>query len=168
MTSNHVAAEAGVGIASLYEYFPNKQAVVAAVITSTVEEILEELSASLGDALSQAPELGLSTWISAMFSALDRRRTLTARLLREVPFLHDVPAMQSLPQKLVQLASRGQALGGGPAPVERTALSYLLPVMVSSAVVESVVRPPSGIPRSELEQALIGVLRPLLSSSLPP
>jgi AcrR family transcriptional regulator len=166
LTSNHIAAEAGVGIASFYEYFPNKQAVVAAVVTSTVEEVLGALEASLGKALAQTPEAGLGTWVSAMFSALDERRALATRLLREVPFLYDVPAMQALPRKLVRLATRGQALGGNPAPLERgNALSYLLPVMVSSAVVESVVRPPRGIPRSELEQTLVNMLKPLLAAS---
>jgi len=160
LTTNKVAAEAGVAIASVYEYFPNKQSIVAAVVTSNIEGLLAEIESALEVALIQSPESGVASWISAMFAALDRRRAITAVLLREVPFLHEIPAMRELRRRLLELAARG------PRPTRitekrLTALTYLLPVMVSSAVVESVIRPPRGIARSEIESALIDVLRPL-------
>jgi AcrR family transcriptional regulator len=36
LTTNHVARKAGVGIDSVYEYFPSKHALVAAVVEQTV------------------------------------------------------------------------------------------------------------------------------------
>jgi hypothetical protein len=100
-----------------------------------------------------------------MFAALEARRTLTGALLREVPFLHEVPAMRSLRRRFFELATRGQALGLTRARAgQDAALTYLLPLMVSSAVVESVVRPPRGVPRREIETALVDVLRPFMAS----
>jgi AcrR family transcriptional regulator len=163
LTTNRVAEVAGIGIASLYEYFPNKHSVVAAVIASTMEDVLVDIEAALDRAVTETPEAGLTTWISAMFLALDKRRALAATLLREVPFLHDVPAMRQLPKRLLGLASRGHVLAPSLAHRKRIdALLYLLPLMVSSAVVESVIRPPKRIARQDIETALVDVLRPFL------
>jgi AcrR family transcriptional regulator len=169
LTTNHVAAEAGVGIASLYEYFPNKQSIVAAVVTSTVEGLLADIEAALERALSEPPQSGLATWISAMFSAMDKRRALAKTLLREVPFLYDVPAVRAVRRRLLGLAARGQALRPKRAhsPKRLEALTYVLPLMVSSAVVESVIRPPKGLARRDVEGALIEVLRPLFEPDGP-
>lgn len=163
LTTNHVAAEAGVGIASLYEYFPNKQSIVAAVVTATVESVLGDIEAALERALSEPPESGLATWIAAMFDALDERRALAKTLLREVPFLYDIPTVRAVRRRLLGLAARGHALHPAKAlsPKRVEALTYVLPLMVSSAVVESVIRPPKGIARRDIENALIDVLRPL-------
>jgi AcrR family transcriptional regulator len=163
LTTNHVAAEAGVGIASLYEYFPNKQSIVAAVVTSTVEGVLTDIETALEQALTEPPEAGLATWISAMFAAMDKRRALAKTLLREVPFLYDIPAVRAVRRRLLGLAARGHALRPARAlsPKRVEALTYVLPLMVSSAVVESVIRPPKSIARSDIENALIEVLRPL-------
>src|SRR6187551_2421692 len=55
LTTNSVAELAGIGIASLYEYFPNKQAVVAAVVTATVDDIFAEIEAALELAIAEGP-----------------------------------------------------------------------------------------------------------------
>jgi AcrR family transcriptional regulator len=163
LTTNHVAAEAGVGIASLYEYFPNKQSIVAAVVTSTVESVLGDIEAALEHALSGPAESGLATWISAMFDAMDGQRALAKTLLREVPFLYDIPTVRAVRRRLLGLAARGHALRPSRALSQKRleALTYVLPLMVSSAVIESVIRPPKGIARRDIENALIEVLRPL-------
>ena len=47
LTTNHVADEAGVGIASVYEFFPSKHALVAAVVEHMVEGVLADLKHGL-------------------------------------------------------------------------------------------------------------------------
>jgi AcrR family transcriptional regulator len=163
LTTNGVAEVAGVGVASLYEYFPNKHAVVAAVVTATVEEVFAEIEAALELALQNGEDTGLSLWIGAMFDAIHKRRALATALVREVPFLYDVPAMRAVRRKLLGLTSRGQGLRPRAASVKHLdAVLYLLPLMVSSAVVESAIRPPRGIARKDIEAALIDVLKPFL------
>src|SRR3569623_1610952 len=65
LTTNHVADLAGVGIASLYEYFPNKQALVAEIVRHVLAALLvavlrppamltpEELSAALAEIVNR-------------------------------------------------------------------------------------------------------------------
>ena len=47
MTTNEVAERAGVNIASLYQYFPNKQAILAALMQRHVEDARAALAATL-------------------------------------------------------------------------------------------------------------------------
>jgi AcrR family transcriptional regulator len=48
LTTNHVAEAAGVSIGSLYQYFPNKEAMVGALIERHVDEMNAEVVAELG------------------------------------------------------------------------------------------------------------------------
>jgi AcrR family transcriptional regulator len=165
LTTNHVAKQAGIGIASLYEYFPNKESIVAAVIEETAESVVSELETALLLLIGRhPPDVAIRKWIGVMFEAVEKRRVLLSVLLGEVPFLHQVPAVVELRNKLLQLSARGEALGGTPAAEHREALTYLLPIMVSNAVTEAVLRPPPHLSRERLESALsdfvVGVVTP--------
>ena len=57
LNTNHVAKRAGVSIGSLYQYFPNKQSIVVALISSRRADLLEEMeqagAAAEADGLSE-------------------------------------------------------------------------------------------------------------------
>lgn len=58
VTTNHIAAEAGLSVASLYRFFPNKQAVIYAAYGEWIEELSAEvaaLAARWHPALAAAP-----------------------------------------------------------------------------------------------------------------
>lgn len=162
LSTNRIAVVAGIAVASLYEYFPSKEAVVAAVVSETIDEIVVEIEAALDDALALDREQGLSAWISAMFSAVEKRQRLAVVLVRDVPYLYDVPAVRSLRRKLLGIATRARPLSAKVQSRQVEAVTYLLMQMVSSAVVESVTRPPRGLRRADIEHALNAVLRPFL------
>jgi len=86
-TTNHIAARAGVSIGSLYEYFPSKEALAAALALRHVEAAetrLAALAASLSDC-----ELTLELLVKAMVSAMIELHAENPRLHRvlfeEVP-----------------------------------------------------------------------------------
>src|SRR6476620_4221327 len=56
LTTNHVADLAGVSIGSLYEYFPDKETLVAELARRTIREILIEVGDGLKDAVSLGGE----------------------------------------------------------------------------------------------------------------
>ena len=66
-TTNHVAARAGVSIGSLYEYFPNKDAMVVAVVERELERERSKLLAILEPA---ATERGLAAQLRAFVETL--------------------------------------------------------------------------------------------------
>jgi AcrR family transcriptional regulator len=67
-TTNRVAQAAGVSVGSLYQYFPNKEALVLAVVRRHCDEMVELLAHSALD-LADAPiEVAVRSYISAMLA----------------------------------------------------------------------------------------------------
>lgn len=80
-TTNHIAVRAGVSVGTLYEYFPGKEALVAALVDQHMEEAEERLVA-LGALLSREA-LGLEALVTTIV-------TLMLELHAEAPRLHRV------------------------------------------------------------------------------
>lgn len=76
-TTNEIAARAGVSIGSLYQYFPNKDAVTIALIEREVEGMVDEVIAALG---MTPPEQALREVFKTAVRNQNRRPRL-ARLL---------------------------------------------------------------------------------------
>ena len=78
-TTNEVAAAAGVSIGSLYQYFPNKEALVAALMMQHVEE----MSAAILSELTRVAQLPMAQAVRAVIE-------LTVRAHAIDPELHQV------------------------------------------------------------------------------
>ncbi|MCY1071019.1 TetR/AcrR family transcriptional regulator [Nannocystis sp. RBIL2] len=143
LTTNHVADLAGVGIASLYEYFPNKQSLVAEVVRHVLDELVADLRAHV--TLVDSPhEDAMRAWITAIFTAVHKRRSIVTVLVREVPFLWEIPAVEQARELLLEIAFASRELR---ARAVKTAMVpdatiYLLATMTGAAVLEAVLRPP--------------------------
>jgi len=89
-STNRIAATAGVSVGSLYQYFPNKEALVAALVARHNREML----ALLRDALKEVASLDLATAIAKLVrAAVDAHRVDPA--LHRV-FDEQVPRMGQL------------------------------------------------------------------------
>lgn len=86
-STNLIAAEAGVSVGSLYQYFPNKEALIVAVHERHVEQIGQVMDAILGGCRTGA----LPDYIAAMVRAALAAHLVDPRLHRvleyEVPFV---------------------------------------------------------------------------------
>ncbi|MBL6615490.1 MAG: TetR family transcriptional regulator [Reyranella sp.] len=82
-STNRIAAKAGVSVGSLYQYFPNKEALVAALVARHNREMLQLIR----DALKKVASLDLATAMREMVKA-----TLDAHLVD--PALHRIFADQ--------------------------------------------------------------------------
>lgn len=65
LNTNHVARRAGVSIGSLYQYYPNKQSIIVALISTRRAALLDEME----QAAKAAEEAGLDEIIRAMVAA---------------------------------------------------------------------------------------------------
>jgi AcrR family transcriptional regulator len=163
LTTNHVAERAGVAIASLYEYFPNKQSLVAEVVRHTLDAILADLRESVGvlvQAGARAPAESVRGWLAAMFDAVRARRRLVGVLMREVAFLWDIPAVERARGQLFELArssraARAAALGLRPLP---DATIYLLTTMTAAAILEAAIHPPAHLTAEQLIDSLADIV----------
>jgi AcrR family transcriptional regulator len=68
----------------VYEFFPGKHALVAAVVEHMVESVLADLKQGLEQAFARGED-PIAEWISAMFAAVAKRKRLYSVLVQEVP-----------------------------------------------------------------------------------
>jgi AcrR family transcriptional regulator len=165
LTTNHVAETAGVAIGSLYEYFGTKEVLVAEVVRRTVREIALEVAGSFRQALEAGMEGSLAPLVSALFSAIEVRGKLVRVLWTEVPFLWQVEEIRGMPGLMLAIAREGISDATSPWLLEDPeAATYLLSVMVRSAIVESVVLRPEHLDLAQLQRSLIQLLGEILLS----
>jgi AcrR family transcriptional regulator len=85
LTTNAVAAAAGVSIGSLYQYFPNKEALVGALI----ERHAEEMHHAVGKELARVAALPIAQAVRAMIELTIRAHSVDPELHRVM--LEQVP-----------------------------------------------------------------------------
>ena len=160
LTTNHVADLAGVGIASLYEYFPNKHALTAEIVRHVLDGLLADLGASTQLITSAPPEDAMTAWLGAMYAAVAKRRAVVRVIVQEVPFLWAIPAVDQARTLLLALARSTRDLDARArrAPPLSDATLYLLATMTGAAVLEAVLRPPAAHAPDELIAALAEII----------
>ncbi|MBA3394333.1 MAG: TetR family transcriptional regulator [Deltaproteobacteria bacterium] len=78
LTTNSVAEAAGVSIGSLYQYFPNKEALVAALI----EQHVEQMNAAILDELTRVAALPMAEAVRAVIELTIRAHSIEPELHR--------------------------------------------------------------------------------------
>jgi len=68
-STNRIAEVAGVSVGSLYQYFPSKEALVAAVIERHQQEIMQVVRGELAEVANQPIEQGVRTLVAAAVKA---------------------------------------------------------------------------------------------------
>ncbi len=165
VTTNRVAEVAGVSIGSLYEYFPNKQSIVAAALGRSLREITDEVSSGMRTALAlpEQPRGGIDYWMRAMTQALEQRSELLRVALREVPFLWEIPEVRDLHEILQHTAQEGRHKSQRVIHFEDPeASTFLLMTMVWSAILQTVLYRPSHLSRERLVRTLVDMVVKLL------
>ena len=151
LTTNHVAQAAGVGIASLYEYFPNKDAIVAQVAERLVQRVMAELSQAVPEVMEQPPQQAMIFWIKTIYAVLSNEVELVRVFHYEVPYTNRLPAVQTILPKLMSFSKHMQQQSGDQA-IEQldTVTGYLIVNLVSSTVIQMLLNPPMGVSQDEL------------------
>ncbi|HEX2561112.1 TetR/AcrR family transcriptional regulator [Phenylobacterium sp.] len=94
-STNRIAAAAGVSVGSLYQYFPSKEAVVAAVIARHNRDLMQVVRDVLEEAASQPLDEGVRKLVAAAIEAHRIDPTLHRVLVEQIPrtgALEDVEA----------------------------------------------------------------------------
>ena len=86
-TTNHIAAAAGVSVGSLYEYFPNKDAILVALVERQLDAMMAQLHAHLEETRRSARDLEgtLQGFVATMLAAHEKEPDLYRISFSEAP-----------------------------------------------------------------------------------
>jgi AcrR family transcriptional regulator len=104
MSTNQIAAEASVNIATLYEYFPSKDAIVVKVAGRMVDRIVEKNREAAALAVLAGPDATVRSWVRSMYAILLDERELVPVFAYEIPYTRQIPAVQTASTKLLEVA----------------------------------------------------------------
>lgn len=104
-TTNHIAERAGVGIGSVYDYFPNREAIATALL----EETASSISADVRSLFSQHLDDDLDSIVPLIFGSIFRwyktHQSVLINLVEEVPELRQSAQALSI-ESLISSTSR--------------------------------------------------------------
>ena len=155
-TTNHIAERAGVGIASLYEYFPGKDAIVAQVAERLVERVLARL-ADGARALQDAPaEDAFRLWIELVYATVEREKQLVAVFSYQIPYTNRLQPIRAISAKLLDFSQQARRRAGGLVRSDLSDASLQLVInLVTSTIMQLLLDPPAGVTARELLDELI-------------
>ena len=142
-TTNHIAERAGVNIASLYEYFPGKDAIVAQVAERMVQRVLQRLGRDSAAILAAPEEDAVRLWIDLIYDTVAREKRLVAVFTYQVPYTNELDPMRRMSSQLLAFSERirrsaGRRVRGDITP----ATMHLVVNLVSTTILQLVLDPP--------------------------
>ena len=106
LTTNRIAERAGVNIASLYQYFPNKEAIVAALVESWLQDVTRLLGEVLVLKVDMPIEESTRLWCQAGLMYFRQRPALLALLLKVQQNPEQWPAVRQLEYRVMEIMRR--------------------------------------------------------------
>jgi AcrR family transcriptional regulator len=159
-STNHIAERAGVSIGSLYQYFPNKEAIMTAVRERHTNEMAEIVESAVSQTAQQSLEAALHELVKACIAAHRIDSNLHQVLHEQVPRLNQSSAeakiLLLLREFLIQRHNEIQAQN-----LELTV--FILERTIESLVHAAVIEYPKFLQENQLEKELTRLLLSFLS-----
>lgn len=165
-TTRLVAEVAGVGIGSVYEYFPNKEALIAAVIEREADRCLSALERELAATFDRPFQEALRAAVGATLRELEARREIMQLLIVEYPHIGKLDALGQLPMRAAELTAHcfGRWIRGG---VDEQATTFrVLANMLMGAYLSQTLLPAGRVSQEEMRDALVDILVRVLEPRL--
>jgi AcrR family transcriptional regulator len=168
LTTNGIARRAGVGIGSLYEFFPNREAILLALAQQRLARLERAVREGLERALAREGGSAVEPLIRCIVDAVSDDRELHRVLLREASFLRDSPEIQRAISALFELARMGaeRARSRVALPNPRRT-SWLIGHMLANVVLEIAFLDAAARRREELIRELVRLTTRMLRPSTP-
>jgi AcrR family transcriptional regulator len=150
-TTNRIAERAGVNVASLYEYFPGKDALVAQVAERLVERVLARLAEGLPRVMAAPEDEAVRLWIALIHQTVARERELVSVFLYQVPYTNQLAPIRAIGARLLEFSQQVRRRAGGFVRRDFSDASlHLLINLVSSTIMQCVLDPPQDVSRRAL------------------
>jgi AcrR family transcriptional regulator len=102
-STNRVAAQAGISPGSLYQYFPNKEAVITSVVERYSDHLAERITASLADRFDETGPRMVRATLEALLDALEENVEFLRVVTDELPRAENSARTEALEQRIVGL-----------------------------------------------------------------
>lgn len=165
-STNRVADAAGVSPGSLYQYFPDKSAILDVIVDRYVEDVSERVTASLADQLGKPPEQLAHDTVDALLSALEADPELLRVVLEEVPGRRLMAARRALERRVRDLARAAMTVAGQPPERDLATSAWVLVHAMEALSVQWVLDPP-GASREQVVDELAALANAYLSGTRP-
>lgn len=154
-STNRVAEAAGISPGSLYQYFPNKHAIVAAIVERYADEVADQVTASLTDRLGgMGPDM-VRACADALVAALEQHADLLRVVFEELPARQNAARRAALERRVQDLvAALLAAQPQTPSSRRPTAIAWVLVLAVENLAVRWVLDP-GPLSRDELLDELV-------------
>lgn len=167
VSTYRIAAEADISPGSLYQYFPNKDAIVAAA----TERMIERISGELANALAEMPRTGprqqIRHVVVAVLEATERNRELARVLVEQMPRLGGSMEIQSIERRAIDMAlGYRTALSGAIPFTQRPAMEWMAIQALQQITVRYVLDQPP-IERDTFIDELVRLIASFAALSVP-
>lgn len=168
-TTRLVAQVAGVGIGSLYEYFPNKEALIAALVEREADGYMVVLQREMAATFDRPFAEALRIALGRALHELESRRELVSLLLAKYPYMGQLPALGRLPSRAAELAALCIGRWGGEVWVSNSPATYhVLASMLIGACVSHILQPSAQVSSEAMLDALVEILLRVLQPNARP
>ncbi len=166
-STDAIAARAGVSIGTLYQYFPNKASLVAALIRQHVDEVLYLVETALAEHEGSPLDTTLRALVRAGIEAHRLNPPLHKVLFEQVPteqILGQAPDVSSRLQAMIEAVLRRKLPG-----ISRTrtrTVALVLETSIEALTHRAVVEAPDWLRSGALEKEAVALLKPYLLQAL--
>ncbi len=101
--TNHIAERAGISVGSLYQYFPNKEALMTALIEQHAQQMAELAENNLNHLFDSPPEIAIPALVKVVIAAHAIDPKLHQVLSEEIPRSERSPQMQQANERIAKL-----------------------------------------------------------------
>lgn len=169
-TTNLVAEVAGVGIGSLYEYFPNKEALVASLVEREVDTFASTLEREMVATFDRPFPEALRVALGAALDQPEARRDLVRLLVVQYPYFAQLAVIGRLPRRMSELAACCLRTWGDELAFDDHSANYdVIANMLGGVYLSQTLAPLPEVSRETILDALVtillGVLRPRSSDA---
>lgn len=103
LSTNRIAARAGISPGSLYQYFANKDAIIDAVVQRYGDDLAEQVAAALGDRLGGVGPRMIRDTADALLTALEKDVALLRVSMEELPAARHRDRLLALERRVREL-----------------------------------------------------------------
>jgi AcrR family transcriptional regulator len=104
-STNRIAAEADISPGSLYQYFPNKDAVLTAIVNRYADDVSEQITAALADRFDETGPEAVRATLNALLDALEDNTELLRVVADELPRTENSARAEAIEQRITGLLS---------------------------------------------------------------